>query len=68
MFVCSTENGVCLLEFVDRKALETEFKDLQRLLNANIIAGENHHIKQAKKKLLNTLMVNEKPLMLNFIR
>jgi AraC family transcriptional regulator of adaptative response/methylated-DNA-[protein]-cysteine methyltransferase len=31
--------------------LEAEFKDLQRLLNANIIAGENHHIKQAKKEI-----------------
>ena len=51
MFVCSTENGICLLEFVDRKALETEFKDLQRLLNAKIITGENQHIKQAKKEI-----------------
>ncbi len=28
MFVCATENGVCLLEFVDRRMLETEFRDL----------------------------------------
>ncbi|MRM83098.1 bifunctional transcriptional activator/DNA repair enzyme AdaA [Riemerella anatipestifer] len=51
MFVCATENGVCLLEFVDRRMLETEFKDLQKRLNANIIAGENEHIKQAKKEI-----------------
>lgn len=51
MFLCATEKGVCLLEFVDRKMLETEFKDLQRLLKARIIAGENEHIKQAKKEL-----------------
>jgi AraC family transcriptional regulator of adaptative response/methylated-DNA-[protein]-cysteine methyltransferase len=48
MFICATDNGICLLEFVDRRMLETEFKDLQRLLNANIISGENEHIKQAK--------------------
>lgn len=52
MFICATENGICLLEFVDRKMLETEFKDLQKRLNANIITGENKHIKQAKKEIL----------------
>lgn len=51
MFVCATENGICLLEFVDRRMLETEFKDLQRLLKANIVAGENHHTKQAKQEI-----------------
>ncbi|GGG12095.1 bifunctional transcriptional activator/DNA repair enzyme AdaA [Pontibacter amylolyticus] len=47
MIVCATEKGVCLLEFVDRRMLETEFKDLQRLLGAPIVAGENEHIRQA---------------------
>ena len=51
MFICATEDGVCLLEFVDRKKLETEFRDLQKLLKAKIIAGENQHIKQAKKEI-----------------
>ncbi|MDY8137696.1 methylated-DNA--[protein]-cysteine S-methyltransferase [Aquimarina sp. 2201CG5-10] len=51
MFVCATEKGICLLEFVDRRMLETEFKDLQKLLNANIISGENEHIKQVKKEI-----------------
>jgi len=51
MFVCATDRGVCLLEFVDRKMLETEFKDIQRLLGAQIIAGENEHTKQAKIQL-----------------
>ncbi|WP_299246833.1 methylated-DNA--[protein]-cysteine S-methyltransferase [uncultured Aquimarina sp.] len=51
MFVCATEKGVCLLEFVDRGMLETEFKDLQKRLKAQIVAGENEHIKQAKKEV-----------------
>ncbi len=51
MFVCATDNGICLLEFVDRRMLETEFKDLQKLLNANILSGENQHIKQVKKEI-----------------
>ncbi|MDE1462053.1 bifunctional transcriptional activator/DNA repair enzyme AdaA [Spartinivicinus poritis] len=51
MFVCATDQGVCLLEFVDRRMLETEFKDLQQRLKAKIIAGENQHIKQAKQEI-----------------
>lgn len=51
MFVCATDKGICLLEFVDRRMLETEFKDLQRLLNANIISGENEHIIQVQKEI-----------------
>lgn len=51
MFVGATDNGICLLEFTDRKMLETEFRDLQKLLKAQILIGENQHIKQAKKEL-----------------
>ncbi|MGB3468551.1 MAG: methylated-DNA--[protein]-cysteine S-methyltransferase [Cyclobacteriaceae bacterium] len=51
MFACATERGLCLLEFVDRRMLETEFRDLQKLLNARIITGENQHINQVKKEL-----------------
>lgn len=51
MFVCASEQGVCLLEFVDRRMLETEFKDLQRLLKARILAGENQHTRQAEQEL-----------------
>lgn len=51
MFACATDQGLCLLEFVDRRMLETEFKDLQRLLKATIIVGEHKYIKQVKKEL-----------------
>lgn len=51
MFIAATDHGICLLEFVDRRMLETEFKDLQRLLKAEIISGENVHILQVKKEL-----------------
>ncbi len=51
MFVCATHQGVCLLEFVDRRMLETEFKDLQRLLCAKIIAGDNEHMECAKVQI-----------------
>ncbi len=51
MFVCANNEGVCLLEFVERRMLETEFRDLQRLLDAQIMAGENQHTKQAKEQI-----------------
>lgn len=51
MFICATDLGICLTEFVDRKMLETEFRDLQKLLQAEILVGENEHIRQAKVEL-----------------
>lgn len=52
MFVCATEQGICLLEFVDRRMLETEFRDLQKRLKRPILAGENPHIQQVKAELI----------------
>lgn len=51
MFIGATDKGICLVEFTDRRMLETAFQDLQRLLDARIIVGENNYIKQAKEEL-----------------
>ncbi|MCG7530146.1 methylated-DNA--[protein]-cysteine S-methyltransferase [Psychrobium sp. MM17-31] len=51
MFVCATAQGVCLIEFVDRKNLKQEFEELQQRLDGVMMAGENEHIKQAKAEL-----------------
>lgn len=51
MYACATDRGICLLEFTDRRMLETEFKDLQKRLNANILAGENVYLKQLKVEI-----------------
>lgn len=51
MYACSTKQGICLLEFTDRRMLETEFFDLQRRLNTKIVVGENEHIMQLKQEL-----------------
>jgi len=51
MFVCATERGVCLLEFTDRRMLETEFSALQRLLKARIMAGQNNHTRQTEQEI-----------------
>ncbi len=51
MFICATEKGICLLEFTNRRMLETELEDLQRRLKAPILTGSNPHIDQAKTEL-----------------
>ncbi|MBL1419795.1 MAG: methylated-DNA--[protein]-cysteine S-methyltransferase [Alphaproteobacteria bacterium] len=44
MFACATERGLCLLEYTDRRMLESEFKDLCKRLNAVILPGVNEHL------------------------
>lgn len=51
MFIAATEQGICLLEFVDRRMLESEFEDLQKRLRARIIVAEHRWIAQAKREL-----------------
>lgn len=51
VLVCATERGVCLLQFTDRRMLETELRDIQRVMNARIVAGENRHTQQAAKEI-----------------
>lgn len=41
MIACATNIGICLLEFSDRKMLETELKSIAKLLNATVIQGNN---------------------------
>ena len=51
MYAAAVEEGICMLEFTDRKILETECKDLAKSLNATIVQGENPHFKTLEKEL-----------------
>jgi AraC family transcriptional regulator of adaptative response/methylated-DNA-[protein]-cysteine methyltransferase len=51
MVAGTTDEGVCLLEFHDRKILQTEYKDLEKLLATTIEEGENKYHKILKKQL-----------------
>lgn len=51
MFACAVDEGICLLEFTDRRMLETEFKDLKRILKANIIQGPHEHFIELESQL-----------------
>lgn len=66
MLACATDKGICLLEFIDRRAFVTELKDLKRLLRASIEAGTNQHLialeKQLNEYFLKTRTVFDLPL------
>lgn len=51
MIACGTKEGICLLEFSERKMLETEFKQLAKKLHATIIQGENPHFGKLRIEL-----------------
>ncbi len=51
MIACANEEGVCMLEFSDRKSLSKELEEISKYFNANIIPGENRHFKILEKEL-----------------
>ncbi len=51
MYACATEKGLCLLEFTDRRMLETEFKDICKRMNGVILPGNNKFTDQAIKEM-----------------
>lgn len=51
MIACATEQGICLLEFTDRKNIEKQLKALSKQLKAEIIEKEHIHFHQLEKEL-----------------
>ena len=51
MIACAVKDGICLLEFSDRRMLETEFKTLAKILNATIVQGSNKHFETLETQL-----------------
>ena len=51
MVAGATDEGVCLLEFTDRRMLPTEYRDLTRRLKTTLEEGENIHLKTLRKQL-----------------
>lgn len=51
MLAGATEEGICLLEFTDRKMLETQLKRLKKYFNSEFITSENKHINQLNIEL-----------------
>lgn len=51
MLACSCDEGICLLEFTDRKNIERQLVQLSKTMNAEIVQGENKHFRQLEEEL-----------------
>ncbi len=51
MFAGAVAEGVCLLEFADRRMLETQLTRLRRLHGAEFVPGDNPHFKALSAQL-----------------
>ncbi len=51
MIVIGNDEGIFLLEFTDRRMLETELKQFEKLFKCPILPGTNKHIKELKNQL-----------------
>jgi AraC family transcriptional regulator of adaptative response/methylated-DNA-[protein]-cysteine methyltransferase len=51
MLAGATQEGVCLLEFVDRRMLETQLARLRALLGAEILPGRSPHFAGLRQQL-----------------
>lgn len=51
MIACGVKEGICLLEFSDRKMLETELKAISKALSATIVQGDNPHFTLLEQQL-----------------
>jgi AraC family transcriptional regulator of adaptative response/methylated-DNA-[protein]-cysteine methyltransferase len=51
MLAGATDDGICLLEFVDRRMLETQLKRLGKLLNAECVPGFCKHFDRLHDQL-----------------
>lgn len=51
MIAGAVDEGICLLEFADRKSLISEYRDLKKYLATEISEGENSHISMLRQQL-----------------
>jgi AraC family transcriptional regulator of adaptative response/methylated-DNA-[protein]-cysteine methyltransferase len=51
MLAGGNNDGICLLEFVDRRMLETQIKRLRNLFKAEFVPGNNKYFKDLNKQI-----------------
>jgi len=67
MIAGAVEEGICLLEFSDRRMLNTEFRDLKRYFKSEIVEGENTHIENLQIQLKEYFDGSRKEFDLQFV-
>jgi AraC family transcriptional regulator of adaptative response/methylated-DNA-[protein]-cysteine methyltransferase len=51
MLAGATEDGICLLEFIDRRMLETQMNRISKLLHAKLVPGSHQYFDSLKQQL-----------------
>ena len=51
MLVGTTDNALCLIDFIDRRMLETQLKRLRKSFKCTFIPGSNHITEQAQSEI-----------------
>jgi AraC family transcriptional regulator of adaptative response/methylated-DNA-[protein]-cysteine methyltransferase len=51
MVVAANREGICMLEFTDRRMLETQFKTLQKRFDCAVVPGKNRHSQLLSREL-----------------
>jgi AraC family transcriptional regulator of adaptative response/methylated-DNA-[protein]-cysteine methyltransferase len=51
LMCAATEEGVCLVEFADRRALQTQVNTLCKRIGGTIVPGDNEHLEQFADEL-----------------
>ncbi len=51
LLAAANKDGICLLEFSDRRMIDAQFAALRKYFKSPIVPGENNHIAQLKREL-----------------
>lgn len=51
MIACAVDQGICLLEFIDRKNMDKQLKSLSKALKADVIEKDHPHFEQLEEEL-----------------
>lgn len=51
MMAGAVEEGICLLEFIDRRMLETQIEKLKRYFKSEFLPGEHHHFQTLNEEI-----------------
>lgn len=51
LVTAANDRGICLLDFTDRRKLETQFDSLKKVFSCAIVPGENEHLSNLRKEL-----------------
>ncbi len=51
MLAIASDDGLCLLEYVDRRGIEKQITTLRRRVNATVVPGSNAHLSRIREEL-----------------